>query len=34
MLDAAGFAGSRCLGDLDGGEFRGAASRLVVVATR
>jgi ubiquinone/menaquinone biosynthesis C-methylase UbiE len=34
MLDAAGFAGARCLGDLEGGEFRGAQSRLVVVATR
>jgi SAM-dependent methyltransferase len=34
MLAAAGFAGARCLGDLDGGEFRGADSRLVAVATR
>ena len=34
LLDAAGFAGARCLGDLDGGEFRGAERRLVVAATR
>jgi SAM-dependent methyltransferase len=34
MLDAAGFAGARCHGDLEGGEFGGAATRLVVAATR
>jgi SAM-dependent methyltransferase len=34
MLDAAGFASARCHGDLDGGEFGGAATRLVVAATR
>jgi ubiquinone/menaquinone biosynthesis C-methylase UbiE len=34
MLDAAGFASARCLGDLEGGAFEGAATRLVVVATR
>jgi SAM-dependent methyltransferase len=34
MLGAAGFASARCLGDLDGGAFEGAATRLVVVAPR
>ena len=34
MLDAAGFAGARCHGDLDGGAFGGPDTRLVVVATR
>jgi SAM-dependent methyltransferase len=34
MLDAAGFSAARCHGDLDGGEFGGAATRLVVAATR
>ena len=34
MLAAAGFAGARCHGDLDGGAFGGADTRLVVVATR
>jgi SAM-dependent methyltransferase len=34
MLEAAGFASARCHGDLDGGEFAGAGTRLVVAATR
>jgi SAM-dependent methyltransferase len=34
MLAAAGFAGARCHGDLDGGAFGGPDTRLVVAATR
>jgi SAM-dependent methyltransferase len=33
MLDAAGFAGARCHGDLEGGPFS-PATRLVIAATR
>ena len=34
MLAAAGFASARCHGDLEGGAFGGADTRLVVVANR